>query len=271
MGTGKQNVSEMTASVIALLCLLTLCKADTQPSVPLSEPLFGIPNKRTGLSCDECKPYCASKNFYSKIFNAQELQALKDWTLTQPYPELTINPYDYPLQERAPAVCAVVVDNLAEKRYHLESFPDEKSAKDAGAILTHHDACGLCSTLQDLAVYAGNLDVGASVKRCTIENIGLPVEHLVKCIEHLGFSRPCAQIWAYDARKTEQHFLLNCMFDFRYNEKDGRLTPCLQDDEDVSGPIFKSVAGRTRRNTGIANSICRPCSEVLPVAHDYPF
>jgi hypothetical protein len=37
----------------------------------------------------------------------------------------------------------------------------------------------------------------------------------------------------------------------------------------MSGPVFKAVAGRTRRNTGIASALCRPCSEVRPLLHDY--
>ena len=54
-----------------------------------------------------------------------------------------------------------------------------------------------------------------------------------------------------------------------YNEPDGALNACLQCDEDKSGPVFKAVAGRTRRNTGLANALCRPCSEVRPLLHRY--
>jgi len=50
---------------------------------------------------------------------------------------------------------------------------------------------------------------------------------------------------------------------------DGKLNECLQCDEDRSGPVFKAVAGRTRRNSGIQSSIRRPADEVSPVAHDY--
>jgi hypothetical protein len=54
-----------------------------------------------------------------------------------------------------------------------------------------------------------------------------------------------------------------------YNTPDGALDPCLACDEDMSGPVFKEVAGRTRRNSGLANAICRPCSEVQPLVHAY--
>ena len=40
--------------------------------------------------------------------------------------------------------------------------------------------------------------------------------------------------------------------------------PCAQ-----SGPVFKAVSGRTRRNSGLPNALCRPCSEVRPLVHAY--
>ena len=54
-----------------------------------------------------------------------------------------------------------------------------------------------------------------------------------------------------------------------YNLPDGSLNACLQCDEEQSGPVFKAVAGRSRRNTGLASSMCRPCSEVRPLDHHY--
>jgi hypothetical protein len=50
---------------------------------------------------------------------------------------------------------------------------------------------------------------------------------------------------------------------------DGTLNECLQCDEDRSGPVFKAVAGRTRRNSGIRSSIPRPDDQVAHVVHDY--
>lgn len=54
-----------------------------------------------------------------------------------------------------------------------------------------------------------------------------------------------------------------------YNQPDGTLNPCLACDEMKSGPVFKAVAGRTRRNSGLPNAICRPCAEVQPLVHAY--
>ena len=39
------------------------------------------------------------------------------------------------------------------------------------------------------------------------------------------------------------------------------LNDCLQCDEDEAGPVFKAVAGRTRRRSGLESAIARPCSK----------
>jgi hypothetical protein len=54
-----------------------------------------------------------------------------------------------------------------------------------------------------------------------------------------------------------------------YNLEDGSLNSCLQCDEDISGAVFKTVAGRTRRNSGLASAICRPCETVWRIEHAY--
>lgn len=232
--------------------------------------LFGRPTSATGLSEKKCKPECACKDFSSKLFTPDELAVLKLWTISEPFEEVVENPYKFPAEVKEPAVCAVVVESVEEKKYHLENFVDANAAAAAGAIVTHQDACGVCSTLQDFAVYAENLDIGADVKKCGLENFSKPFEELVACIQELGFTLPCAQIWAYNTRNTQAKCLEECIKNEKYNQQSGALSPCLQCDEIKSGPVFKAVAGRTRRNTGIANSICRPCNEVQPIQHDYP-
>lgn len=257
-------------TLIYVVIFALLCSCAKQDALTCDGILFGIPNKNTGLSDKRCKPECACKEFVSKQFTSEQLDTLKSWKLTVPYQEITENPYKQPLIEKEKGVCAVVVDSLATKEYHLETFPSEEVAVQEGAYVTHTDACGVCSTLQDLAVYAGNLDIGADVKKCGLDNFIKPFEELVACIESLGFSRPCAQIWAYNTRNTQEKCLDVCLEKDSYNAQSGALSPCLQCDEVKSGPVFKAVAGRTRRNTGIANSICRPCTEVNPIQHNYP-
>ncbi len=255
--------------IIGIYLFITSCKEDVDAE-NCSNSFFGSPNARTGLSSAVCKSTCACKNFTSKVFSGEEIQSLKQWEIDTPFALLTSNPYSNPVPESKPCVCAVVVDNLETKRYHLENFATAGDAIAAGAYVTHYDSCGLCSTLQDLAVYASNLDIGKDVKACGIKNLTAPFNELVDCIEALGFTRQCAQIWAYNTRNTQKKCLDVCSKNEPYNYKNGELSDCLACDEKYSGPVFKAVAGRTRRNTGIASSICRKCEEVQPVYHNYP-
>ena len=64
---------------------------------------------------------------------------------------------------------------------------------------------------------------------------------------------------------------LSGVFDLPHHLADGSLNPCIQCDEDESGPIFKLVSGRTRRNSGLASGLCRPCETVFPLTHSYGF
>jgi hypothetical protein len=251
-------------SITALSCL-------RRDAPECETELFGRPVAATGLSVGRCNSDCECKGFKSRIFTPAEIIALKEWTLTDPFPSLTSNPYSVPAPPSEPCLCAVIVEDVMQKTYRLETFLDETAAKAAGGIITHYDACGLCSTLPDFAVYAEKIDIGAQVRNCGLRNFNQPFEQLVVCIEALGFTRPCAEIWAYNLRHTQANCLQPCLNNDPYHNPDGTLSPCLQCDEDISGPVFKAVAGRTRRNTGIASSICRPCDEVQPISHDYPF
>ena len=73
------------------------------------------------------------------------------------------------------------------------------------------------------------------------------------------------------AQEHCREICLNSMLDAEpYNQEDGSLNQCLQCDEDVSGAVFKAMAGRTRRNSGLASAICRPCDTVWRIQHNYP-
>jgi hypothetical protein len=258
-----------TASfVIFFAIIFTSCKRDNTFSC--EGVMFGRPVENTGLDYNKCRPVCECSGIASPLFTPDDISFFRSWQLSEPLEELTSNPYDLPAEVTEPCVCAVVVDNQAQRKYHLENFPSVAAAEAAGALVTHHDACGLCSTLEDLAVYAEDLDVGAPVRLCGIFNFNQPFDSLVACIELIGFSKPCAQIWAYNVINTQSLCFDFCISDQSYHLPDGSLSPCLECDEVNSGPVFKAVAGRTRRNTGIASSICRFCDEVQPVKHNYP-
>jgi hypothetical protein len=270
----RVDVPARTLAVAAACFLVTFsaCPPGPTPDAGCDGALFGQPIAATGLDATKCRPSCGCSGFRSRDFTEAQLDALRSWTLSQPFEELTSDPYAVGAPDAGAAVCAVVVEDLAERRYRLQTYPDATAAAADGAILTHHDACGRCSTLADFAVYAKDRDIGAPVKKCGMDNFGQPLANLVACIERLGFTKPCAQTWAYNVRHTQARCLEPCLLigDGPYHTEDGALNACLDCDERLSGPVFKHVAGRTRRNTGLASSICRPCAEAKPVPHAYP-
>jgi len=155
--------------------------------------------------------------------------------------------------------------------YRLETFSSADAAMDANALVTHEGECGQCSTLQDLAVYLRTPDLATPVRQCGIDNLGAGEPEITECLRAIGFTEACAQIWAFNTLNTQDKCLTKCLaaLDEPYHLEDGTLNPCIQCDEDESGPVFKAIAGRTRRNSGIASALCRPCESVAPVSHDY--
>ncbi len=258
------------------LVALTACPGSHPPPPPCSDPLFGRPVAATGLDSSACHPSCSCATaFTARDWTQPQVDGLKAWSIDAPFAEVTSDPYaiDGGVDAGPPGqACAVVVTDALAHHYRVQTFDSPGTAADAGALLTHHDACGVCSTLADLAVYAANPDLGAPVKQCGLQTFNQPFEADVQCLQALGFTRPCAQIWAYNTANTRNHCLAPCLglpADAGYNLPDGGLNACLLCDEQQSGPVFKAVAGRTRRNSGVPNAICRPCSEVRPLRHAY--
>ena len=237
--------------------------------------LFGRPNDKTGLSAALCEPRCAcsATPFAAPAYGSADVERALAWTLLDPPAPLTADPYAAP----APAevgpdvVCGVLPDPPGSRTYRLVTYDDERAARAAGAFPSHFGACGLCSPLVDLAVYMGVGDLTQPVRQCGLDWVAGPPASHIQCLQDLGFDYACAQIWYYNTLHTREACLEPCMNNFNtpYNLADGSLNDCLACDERESGPVFKAVAGRTRRNTGIANAICRPCSEVQPLVHDY--
>lgn len=255
--------------LVATGCQVTGPRAAT-PGHEVCATLFGRPNHHTGLSELECSPRCG--DYVEPEYTHEFESRLHAWELAEPIPDLTSDPYVTGVVDphASEGVCGVVRTSESELRYRLVDYTNEAEAEAAGASITHHGRCGVCSTLQDLAVYMAHDDLTTPVRHCGIwHHAGS--ERDVECLEQLGFTRPCAQIWAYNNRHTREVCLRPCVVDLvsHYNERDGSLNRCLRCDEERSGPMFKTVAGRTRRNTGLANAMCRPCDEVRPIVHAY--
>jgi hypothetical protein len=235
--------------------------------------LFGRPTARTGLTDEQCGPRCTchGEPFAPREYGDADADALLAWQHLEPFAELTADPYLEPPPPEPPlaVVCGVLADGPGTRRYRLRDYPSAAEAVAAGATPSHQGRCGVCSTLADLAVYMRHPDLTEPVRACGLAGGG--TEQHVGCLEALGFTRPCAQIWYYNTLHTRDHCLLECLaaLDAPYHLPDGELNDCLRCDEEQSGPVFKAVAGRTRRNTGVPSAMCRPCREVTPLAHDY--
>jgi len=261
-----------TAALVALLPVGACGDHDAAPDA--TPAMFGSPVAATGLGADRCRPD-ACAGFVPPAYSAAFIQALvDDWTIEVPFADLTSDPYAEPAPATPPddAVCAVEPVDPAgtqPRRYRLAEFASLDAAMAADAHPTNYGACGVCSTLSNLAVYMREIDLGQLVRQCGVDHSDLDGD--IACLEAIGFDHPCAQIWAYNTGHTRDVCLATCLvnFDAPYNNPDGTLNDCLQCDEDMGGAWFKAIAGRTRRNSGLANAICRPCGEVQPLVHDY--
>jgi hypothetical protein len=273
------------ASRLGLLAVAALaaCRTGAVPAadagVDSCTVLFGNPIDATGLTSSQCRPQCGCNGplFQPPAYDPAFIQSLvDDWRLATPLAPLASDPYANPVPPDDPpgTVCAVlpVGDGGSPALYDLVTYSSAAEATRAGAYVTHSGHCGVCSTLTDLAVYMRNNDLGRSVRACAFAT-GPPDggDPDLACLLLLGFDFPCAQIWQYNTAHTRSVCLQPCVANFTapYNQPDGTLNPCLQCDEDRSGPVFKAVAGRTRRNSGVPDAICRPCSQVPPIVHRY--
>lgn len=242
------------------------------------EFLFGTPSENTGQGSDSCRAECRcdGETWLPISLTSEQVARLSQAVDLNPPSALSADPYEDGTQPAAGSneVCGVIFDNLEKGEYHLETFEDEAEAEQSSATVTHHGPCGRCSSLQDLAVYISQTDLTAPVRQCGIEGITLGREASMTCLQEIGFSSPCAEIWYYNTAHTRKECLDVCLKALNENQPhllpDGSLNPCLQCDEDKSGPVFKAVAGRTRRNSGLPSALCRPCESVSRVAHRYP-
>jgi len=248
-------------------------RADSSGDAPRCEAkLFGVPAPNTGLSDEQCGPSCgcpgAEKT--APLPTPELIANVRTFKLTQPYSPLSADPYEQPAPTPAAqgTVCAA---HITGAEYTLETYPSREAAGAAGAVVTHFGACGLCSPLQDLSVYMEHPDLTTPVRECGLKSFSEGDEAVLQCILELGFTEPCAQIWAYNTAHTRKQCLTPCFraLNDPYHHPDGSLNACILCDELKSGDVFKAVAGRTRRNTGLASALCRPCQDVSPLEHIY--
>ena len=271
------------ARVLAVLVpLLAACKTSSDAAPPPNPCgiLFGNPNDASGLDSNQCRPACScgDATFTPPTYGPTFVQAmLANWQLAVPYPEITSNPYAMPAPPDNPpgTVCAVLPQGdagVTPRPYTLVTYASADLAQAAGAMVTHFGHCGVCSPLVNLAVYMQQNDLTAPVRACGLLPENDAGDADVQCLQGLGFDLPVRG--GLGLRHGEHAERVPRRRVFRASScpttcPTARSTRALQCDEDQSGPVFKAVAGRTRRNTGLPNAICRPCSEVQPLVHAY--
>jgi hypothetical protein len=229
-----------------------------------------------------CTPSCACRGyrFAEPAYDEADLHALRSWRLVDPPTPLHGDPYDLPEPPAVDglAVCAAIPVSVAarDRAYRLETFRSEDEAHAAGGQVTHAGACGACSSLQDLAVYIEHRDLTAAGRECGL--LGTVADSAQRrCLEGLGLTPACAQIWSFNVDHTRSACLGVCVATMTSdnNMDNGDLNACLNCDEERSGPVFQAVAGRTRRRSGLSSAIARPCLHadgtpaVYPVEHYY--
>lgn len=236
--------------------------------------LFGFPNEKNGVAEGLCQPSCpCTQGEFAPVYDAAFISGLREWTLLNPPAELTTDPYqspdDYP--RRDDEFCAVMVEDRAAKTYRLQTFASMEELEQAGGIVTHTTACGVCSSLATLALLIEQPDQTEPVRECGMLGLTGDMEKVTQCLQELGYERPCAQINAYNTANTRVLCGSICMplLNAPYQNPDGTLNDCLQCDEEKSGDIFRAVAGRARRNSGVAAELCRPCEIMTHIVHAY--
>ena len=169
--------------------------------------------------------------------------------------------------------------------YYMETYASKTDASNAQAFISHTGACGYCSSAQDLGVYLNSeIDLFEVSFQCyfawTISTDPNRNDQLILCMQQqTGMTANCALAWAvnmYLDSLPSPPFTFSCLGQcialvtnpIPTNKDDCTLNDCLQCDEDVAGPIFIELAGRSRRNSGILSDITRSCEEFAEIRHD---
>lgn len=176
-------------------------------------------------------------------------------------------------------VCGLKV--LESGEYTLQTYESWAAAEADGARVTHKDNCGFCSTMENLAVYMEKPELTVMVRDCALvllrdEGTERERENRARqCIKDIGFDDDCTWAWFWNSKYTRHLCLEKCMLlleaphHIASGDLTGALNDCMNCDEENSGRVFKAVAGRIRRNTGLPTSMCRPHKHESWICHNY--
>jgi len=291
---------------------------DVEPQVGYCGGCHCIPDNST--SCPNTAP--SRTTFSKEIIDAWKSQtAINPYTLDcNPFEDGTYCDTEPPLDSELlrlgdTAVCAVHYERSAvtsdnnqlceSQAYRLQTYPSWEEAEAAGGFVTHTGHCGVCSTMQDLAVYAEFLlptSPGNFCRRQAVQSL----ENGIACYRGLGMTQDCARIWSDTSWNTATNCFTSCVIDPTLPQFGGEddeepqeqdngtstlielnathseismesstntdsaceLSECLQCDEEVSAPLFERYAGRSRRRSGLLSTTAFPCSRFPYIVQD---
>lgn len=149
-------------------------------------------------------------------------------------------------------------------------------------ILHQTQACGVCSSTQDLA---GLIQFSNGLEQVLISCIKAyldpedpssitpeAVQSIIFCVATVAQLTPsCASLWVWSGLDLINNCLEDCIELFTApqpsNNPDCTLNNCLQCDELHTLPIFEEFAGRRRGRTGLMSLTVRNCNEMANIEH----
>lgn len=166
----------------------------------------------------------------------------------------------------------------ASRQYEVLTYDSEEEAVADSAVVTHTGACGVCSSAQDLWIRIRDLgDLQSNSVVCattyTLSSASDRFDTLVQCFANMGFTTPCATLWAHLSAVTTAQCATLCIPDgngyTKLNEDPPtcELAPCLDCSKEFQAD-FDAIAGRTLYNSGITERIVRPCDVFSRIEHD---
>lgn len=196
-------------------------------------------------------------------------------------PQTELPPCVVPVSTNS-SVCAYKYNpsntTCAGRQYQVLTYDSEEEATADSAVVTHTGACGVCSSAHDFWVRIRDLDALepnsiVCATSYTLSGKSDRFETLIQCFEEMGFSTPCATLWAHHSAASTVQCGTVCLPDgtgfTKLNEDPPtcEFAPCLACTQTFQGD-FDAIAGRTLYNSGITERIIRPCDVFSRVDHD---
>lgn len=157
------------------------------------------------------------------------------------------------------------------RRYSMQTFPTPEDIP-SNAAVTHKNACGVCSSAQDLSTRMRTRESLQSkgVLCGTRYFINREFDKLIDCWQEEGFTRDCAYMWAHFTASNAALCAGKCLDQkppFNGPPPECEVTDCLKCGDPFNSE-FDLLAGRDQPRSGITENIGRQCSLFYPVVHD---